>query len=109
MMCHTIGRFPIGSIGLGSTSFASRIRVPWPPHRMSTVIRRRLYRLVPAHEVVGFGAKRVRARVAQFLDGTESPRHADASHPVRARGGNVMHAVSDHDRRFAIQVLAAQE
>src|SRR5450756_2095525 len=34
MMCHTMGLPPIGSIGFGRTSLASRILVPCPPQRM---------------------------------------------------------------------------
>src|SRR6185436_6773909 len=37
MMCHTTGRPPIGSIGFGSVSLTSRMRVPWPPQRMTTL------------------------------------------------------------------------
>jgi len=34
-MCHTIGLPPTGSMGFGSISPASRIRVPCPPHRIA--------------------------------------------------------------------------
>src|SRR5918994_2032901 len=34
MMCHRIGRGPIGSSGLGISGFTSPMRVPRPPHRM---------------------------------------------------------------------------
>src|SRR5687768_3835698 len=37
MMCHTTGLSPIGSIGFGSVSLTSRMRVPWPPQRMTTL------------------------------------------------------------------------
>src|SRR5687768_8084597 len=36
MMCHRIGLPPISTMGLGRLSLASRMRVPWPPHRMTT-------------------------------------------------------------------------
>ena len=34
MMCHRMGRFPMGTIGLGMVGLYSLIRVPRPPHRM---------------------------------------------------------------------------
>ncbi len=34
MMCHRMGRFPIGTIGLGMVELYSLIRVPRPPQRM---------------------------------------------------------------------------
>jgi hypothetical protein len=36
MMCHKMGRFPIGTIGLGRSSVSSRMRVPSPPHNTKT-------------------------------------------------------------------------
>src|SRR5262245_9848625 len=38
MMCQRIGRPPMGIIGLGMSSATSRMRVPCPPHRMTTCI-----------------------------------------------------------------------
>jgi len=38
MICHRIGLFPMGRSGLGSSSFASRMRVPCPPHKMTAFI-----------------------------------------------------------------------
>src|SRR5580704_12735467 len=35
MMCHRIGRPPIGIIGLGMSSATSRMRVPCPPQRIT--------------------------------------------------------------------------
>src|SRR5262245_29577829 len=39
-MCHMIGRPPISTIGLGLTSVSSASRVPDPPAKMATFIRR---------------------------------------------------------------------
>src|SRR6267142_490732 len=36
MMCHRIGRVPIGTMGLGLSSVSSRMRVPRPPQRTKT-------------------------------------------------------------------------
>src|SRR5258708_16644586 len=36
MMCQRMGRPPMGIIGLGMSSATSRMRVPWPPHRITT-------------------------------------------------------------------------
>ena len=36
MMCHKIGRPPMGIIGLGTSASTSRIRVPNPPQRITT-------------------------------------------------------------------------
>src|SRR5687768_2630263 len=38
MMCHKMGRPPIGTIGLGRNSVSSRKRVPNPPHKITTFI-----------------------------------------------------------------------
>src|SRR5215471_13244597 len=38
MTCHRIGRPPMGIIGLGTSSATSRMRVPLPPHRITTCI-----------------------------------------------------------------------
>jgi hypothetical protein len=38
MMCHRIGRFPIGTIGFGMLRVVSLIRNPWPPQKMTTFI-----------------------------------------------------------------------
>src|SRR5687767_13978746 len=37
MMCQTSGRPPTSTIGLGRNSVSSHIRVPCPPHRMTTL------------------------------------------------------------------------
>jgi hypothetical protein len=42
MMCQRIGRLPIGIIGFGSTSEASRIRRPLPPQKITTFTERLL-------------------------------------------------------------------
>ena len=39
MMCHTIGRSPMPTSGLGTRSVSSRRRVPRPPARITTGIR----------------------------------------------------------------------
>src|ERR1700689_2070346 len=44
MMCHNIGRLPIGTMGLGRYSVSSRNRVPLPPQSITTFILRRRYR-----------------------------------------------------------------
>src|SRR5438876_12405110 len=44
MMCQTIGRFPIGNIGLGRSALASRMRIPCPPQRMTVFIECANYR-----------------------------------------------------------------
>src|SRR6516164_1833995 len=36
MMCQRTGRSPIGIIGLGASSATSRMRVPIPPHKITT-------------------------------------------------------------------------
>src|ERR1017187_3328851 len=38
MICQTMGRPPMSTIGLGRYSVSSRKRVPCPPHRMTTFI-----------------------------------------------------------------------
>src|SRR5580704_17494365 len=38
MTCHKMGRYPIWTMGFG-TSSASRIRKPWPPQKRPTFIR----------------------------------------------------------------------
>src|SRR5438105_2221587 len=38
MICHRIGRSPIGTIGLGRNSVSSRKRVPNPPQKITTFI-----------------------------------------------------------------------
>src|SRR5258708_4729677 len=43
MMCHRIGRLPIGTIGFGRYSVSSRKRVPCPPHKITTFIRYDIY------------------------------------------------------------------
>ena len=35
-MCHSSGRPPTSTIGLGRNSVSSRMRVPWPPHSRTT-------------------------------------------------------------------------
>ena len=40
MMCHRTGRPPMSTRGLGSRSLTSRIRVPMPPHRITTGMSR---------------------------------------------------------------------
>src|ERR1022692_1648550 len=44
MMCQSIGRSPIGTMGLGRNSVSSRSRVPWPPHRITTFMFARAVR-----------------------------------------------------------------
>src|SRR5438128_2071818 len=42
MMCHSTGRFPMGTIGLGRYSVSSRSRVPLPPQRITVFMRGKL-------------------------------------------------------------------
>jgi hypothetical protein len=35
-MCHSSGRPPISTMGLGRNSVSSRMRVPWPPQSSTT-------------------------------------------------------------------------
>src|SRR6516162_6817926 len=37
MMCQRIGRPPTSTNGFGRYSVSSRRRVPWPPHKMTTL------------------------------------------------------------------------
>src|SRR3989344_3635873 len=49
MICHRMGFPPIGSMGLGKFSPASRMRVPWPPHKMTACTR----------DLLGFGMEKI--------------------------------------------------
>src|SRR6266568_9033197 len=56
MMCQTIGFPPIGSIGFGRSSLASRIRVPCPPQRMTAFMTLSLVDLRVRIDVVSRGS-----------------------------------------------------
>src|SRR5438128_1256123 len=50
MTCHRIGRPPMGIIGLGTSSATSRIRVPLPPHKITTCM---VFALFPRDPIRG--------------------------------------------------------
>src|SRR2546421_8379981 len=54
MMCHRIGLFPIGTIGLGRSSVSSRMRVPSPPQRTKTGNRPILWHIMRNYSRHGF-------------------------------------------------------
>src|SRR5437763_16110896 len=105
MMCHTMGRLPMGSIGFGSSSLASRMRVPRPPQRMTAFTGRRSVMqfldgrcAAPGNELADREADHVCAGAAQLILGTETPGHADAAHAAGPRGRDVVLAIADHHR-----------
>src|SRR6266540_5233477 len=69
MMCHRIGRSPIGSMGFGTSGFTSLMRVPRPPQRMTVGTDAAIYKseTLSAIRACGTGLESHRAMVGSNL------------------------------------------